>query len=337
MTMAPTRSAPNAQGQSARTLGRCERPVTGIVVSMSVRLWEAIRSLRRVDVNDLRLAVYPAVNVTLAANSDKRFRLRLDRVKRSFTVFATVGAMLLAATACFEDTFGQVANAALSKTSNSALVANFSASMKKADGSRFVLTYHVGGYPVLAFGKIVVAEIPSPPGTKVTKNADGYSGTGRMAYVFHGPSGRIVQWIQDGTNVSACVNVLLSGTYIFGTFGKLECSRPSPYLPSNGFAEEGVGFVPTYVDSQLTAIQPTRATISTKSSQFGTLRCLVQTQETTIQTTCINHAGFVVSWFLQDGMGSFSKVILSALTRDPTASDFKPLITPTKALILPPV
>jgi hypothetical protein len=277
------------------------------------------------------------VNLTLAANGDKPFRLRLDRVKRSFTVFAMVSAMLLAATAGFEDNFGQVANATSSKTSNSALVANFNALMKNADSSRFVLTYHVGGYPVLAYGKIVVAQIPSPPGTKVTENADGYAGTGRMAYVFHGPSGRIVQWIQNGTNVSACVNVLLGGTYVSGTFGKLECSRPSPFIPSNGFAEEGVGFVPTYVNSQLTAIQPTQATVSTKSSPFGTLRCLVQTQETTIQTTCINRAGFVVSWFLQDGMGSFSKVILSALKRDPTASDFKTLIAPNKALILPPV
>jgi hypothetical protein len=133
------------------------------------------------------------------------------------------------------------------------------------------------------------------------------------------------------------VNVLLSGTYHSGTFGKLECSRPSPFIPSNGFAEEGVGFVPTYVDGSLTSIRPTQATVSTKSSQFGTLRCLIQTQETTTQTTCINHAGFIVSWFLQDGLGSFSKAILSSLKHDPPASDFKTLIAPTKALILPPV
>jgi hypothetical protein len=277
------------------------------------------------------------VKVTLGANGDKPIMLRLDCVKRSFAVLAMVFTMLLAATAGFEDDFGQVANAASSKTSNSALVANFNAAMKKADSSRFELTYHFGGYPVLSYGKIVVAQIPSSPGTKVTKNAYGYSGTGRMAYVFHGPSGRIVQWIQNGTNVSACVNVLLSGTYVSGTFGKLECSRPSPYIPSNGFAEEGVGFVPTYVDNQLTAIQPTQAMVTTKSSQFGTLRCLVQTQETMIQTTCINRSGFVVSWFLQDGSGSFSKVILSALKRNPTASDFKTLIAPTAAFILPPV
>jgi hypothetical protein len=231
---------------------------------------------------------------------------------------------------------GQAANAASSKTSNTTLVANFRESMKSADGTRFVLTYHVGGYPVLSYGKIVVAQIPSPPGTKVTTNAYGYSGTGRMAHLFHGPTGRIVQWIQNGTNVSACVNVLLKGTYVSGTFGKLECSRPSPFIPSNGFGEEELGFVPTYVDQSLTAIRPAKATVSTKPSQFGALPCLIQTSGTTTQTTCINHEGFIVSWLLQN-TGSFSRVILSSLKRNPTASDFQTLIAPTKALILPPV
>lgn len=259
-------------------------------------------------------------------------------MKRLVVDVAIVSAMLLVTTLGFGDYSSQVANAAPSKISNSALVASFSALMEKADESRFVMTYHVGGYPVLAYGKIVVAQIPSPPGTKVTKNAYGYSGSGRIAYVFHGPSGRIVQWIQNGTNVSACVNVLLSGTYVSGTFGKLECSRPSPYIPSNGFAEEGLGFVPTYVESQLTAIQPTRTTVSTKSSQFGPLRCLIQTTSgPTTQTTCINQAGFTVSWFFQNGSGSFSRVILSSLSRDPASSDLKTLIAPTRALILPPV
>jgi hypothetical protein len=246
--------------------------------------------------------------------------------------------MLVVSIVVFAVSAGPPANAAQSKTSISAVVANFMKSMKRADGTHFVLTYHVGGYPVLAYGRIVVAQIPSPPGTKVTTNADGYSGTGRMAYVFHGPSGRIVQWIQNGTNVSACVNVLLSGTYVSGTFGKLECSRPSPYIPSNGFAEEGVGFLPAYLVQTLTEVQPTRVTVSTKSSQFGTLRCLIETTSSpTSQTTCINHAGFIVSWYLQNGMGSFSRAILSSLSHDPTASDFKTLIAPSKAFILPPV
>src|ERR1700689_1936857 len=146
----------------------------------------------------------------------------LNRVKR---ILPAIIAMSLVITwANVGIMAGVPASAASAKTSNAALVANFMASMKKADSTHFVLTYHVGGYPVLSYGKIVVAQIPSPPGTKGTANAYGYSGTGRMSYVFHGPSGRIVQWIQNGTNVSACVNVLLTGTYYSGTFGKLECS-----------------------------------------------------------------------------------------------------------------
>ena len=272
-----------------------------------------------------------------AAELERSFSLRLNCMNHSITTFVVASAMALATTVVgFAVNTGQPANAASSKTSNSALVANFRESMKSADGTRFVLTYHVGGYPVLSYGKIVVAQIPSPPGTKVTTNADGYSGTGQMAYLFHGPTGRIVQWIQIGTNVSACVNVLLKGTYVSGTFGKLECSRPSPFIPSNGFAEEELGFVPMYVDQSLTEIQPTKATVSTTTSQFGALRCLIQTSATTTQTTCINHAGFIVSWYLQN-TGNFSRVILNSLERDPTASDFKTLIAPTKALILPPV
>jgi hypothetical protein len=211
-------------------------------------------------------------------------------------------------------------------------------SMKRARGTHFVLTYRLNGYSFLSYGTIVIAQIPSPPGTKVTSNADDYSGTGRFAYVFHGPTGRIVQWIKNGTNVSACVNDLITGTYVSGTFGKLQCSRPSPNIPSNGFAEEDVGFVPTYVLQSVTAMEPTQARLSAKVSQeFGPLRCLIQTSGTTTQTTCINQAGFIVSWFLQNGMGSFSRAILSSLKHIPTASDFKTLLPPTKAFILPPV
>jgi hypothetical protein len=231
------------------------------------------------------------------------------------------------------------ANAATSNSGDRASVANFVESMKRASTTHYVLTYHVGGYSILSYGKIVVAQIPSPPGTKVAANAYGYSGTGRYAYVFHGPTGRIVQWIQNGTNVSTCVNVLLSGTYYSGSFGKLECARPSPYIPSNGFAAQGVGFVPAYIVESVTGMALTNATIKAKvSTEFGRLRCLIQSSDTTtIQTTCINGAGFVVSWFLQNGMGSFSRAILSSLERNPTASNFKTLIPPTEAFILPPV
>ena len=282
--------------------------------------------------------VPPCIGV-FAARPDESVSLRLNRVKRSIPAIAMFIVMTLVATwVSFAFIAGKSANAATAKTSNTASVANFVESMKRAGGTHFVLTYRVGGYSFLSYGTIVIAQIPSPPGTKVTTNADGYSGTGRFAYVFHGPTGRIVQWIKNGTNVSACENVLITGTYVSGTFGKLQCSRPSPYIPSNGFAEEDVGFVPTYVLQTVTEIGPTRARVSAKASQeFGPLRCLIQTSGTTTQTTCINQAGFIVSWLLQNGMGSFSRAILSSLKHDPTASDFKTLLPPTKAFILPPV
>jgi len=245
---------------------------------------------------------------------------------------------LVATWVSFAFVAGESANAAMAKTSNAVSVANFVESMKKAGGAHFVLTYRLNGYSFLSDGTIVIAQIPSPLGTKVTTNADGYSGTGRFAYVFYGPTGRIVQWIKNGTNVSACENVLLTGTYVSGTFGKWQCSRPSPYIPSNGFAEEDVGFVSTYVVQSVTGMGRTQAKLSAKVSQeFGPLRCLIQTSGTTTQTTCINQAGFIVSWLLQNGMGSFSRAILNSLKHDPTASDFKTLLPPTKAFIMPPV
>lgn len=230
------------------------------------------------------------------------------------------------------------AKVASPRSTTDAAVSDFVRLMKQATDTHYLLTYHVGGFNFLAYGKIVVAQMPSPPGTKAMTNADGYSGTGRSAYVFRGPSGRIVQWIQNGTNVSACVNVLLKGTYVSGTFGRLECSRPSPFIPSNGFSLEGEGFVPTYILSSVTGMALAGAAITARHSPtFGALRCLVQRSGTTTQTTCINGTGFIVTWNIQSGLGSFSRAILSSLSRDPTADDFHTLIPPTRALILPPV
>ena len=183
-------------------------------------------------------------------------------------------------------------------------------------------------------------QIPSPPGTKVTTNADGYSGSGRFAYLFHGATGRIAQWIKNGTNVSACANVSVTVKFATGNFGKLQCSRPSPYLPSNGFAEQDTGFVPTYVLYSIQGFQgsrlPKRSTVTTSfSPEFGSLRCLTQYPSPTTQTTCINRAGYVVSWVLRNGSGYSSRATLTSLSRHPTAKDFKVLVGPTKSLILP--
>jgi hypothetical protein len=223
------------------------------------------------------------------------------------------------------------------KAKESSSVAKFINSMKQANGTRFVATYRLKGYLFFQNGTIVIAQIPSPSGTKKATNVDGYSGTGRYAYLYHGPGGRIAQWIKDGTNVSACAK--LAGG---GTLGKLQCSRPSPYIPSNGFAEEDSGFVPTYVLQSITetfgAGSLKKATVKTKvSEEFGPLRCLTQISGRTTSTTCIDSAGFLVSWLLQNGLVISSRTTLTSLDHHPTADDFKTLLRPTKPLILPSV
>ncbi len=219
-------------------------------------------------------------------------------------------------------------------------VATFTNEMQHANDARFVATYRLRSYLFFASGTIVIAQIPSPPGTRVTTNADGYSGSGRYAYLLRGPTGRIIQWIKIGTNVSACVNVLVAGNFENGTFGKLRCSRPSPYLPSNGFAETDAGLVPTYVRQQVTAMAAVpsreRAAITSKSSRaFGPLRCLAQFSSPTRQTTCIDRAGLVVSWLLRTGSRYSSSATLASINRHPAPVDFATLLRPTAALILP--
>ena len=226
------------------------------------------------------------------------------------------------------------------KTVPATQVANFINSLKSANDTRFIATYQLHDYLALGNGKVVIAQIPSPPGTKEKTNADGYTGTGQYAYVLRGPTGRIAQWIKNGTNVSACMNVLVSGNFETGTFGRLQCSKPSPYLPSNGFAEQDVGFVPTYVLQQIPAYDGPqslkKAPITTRMSRkFGPLRCLTEVSGPTTQVTCIDRTGFLVSWFLTNGSGVTSSATLTSIGPHPTAKDFKTLLRPTKSLILP--
>jgi hypothetical protein len=171
---------------------------------------------------------------------------------------------------------------------------------------------------------------------------DGCSGAGLYAYLYRGPGGPIAQCIKNGTNVSACVNVLLFSNYAIGTFGKLQCSRPSPYIPSNGFAEEDAGFVPTFVSQSVTetfgARSLKKATVTRKSSgEFGPLRCFAQWSGPSTQTTCIDKAGYVVSWLLKNGVATSSRTTLISLNHHPTARDFKTLRRQTNSLILPSV
>lgn len=273
----------------------------------------------------------------------RRLELLIKEAKRLQRRRWSVIGVVVAAAVAIVVTAVQVSNSHPTKTGPATPVVNFIDSMNRANGTRFVATYRLNGYLFLQNGTIVITQIPSPPGTKVTTNADGYSGTGRLAYLFHGPSGRIIQWIKSGTNVNACVNVPKTGNFATGTFGRLQCSRPSPYIPSNAFAEADVGFVPTYVLQSVEGLvgvrlQKKAVVTSMDSREFGTLRCLTQFQNPTTQTTCINRAGYVVSWVLDNGSGySSSRVTLTTLSRGPTAKDFKTLLRPTKALILPTV
>lgn len=247
-------------------------------------------------------------------------------------VAVTVAGLAIAATRASRPT------PTVTKTATS--VANLVNSMKQANAARFVATYRLKGYLFFPNGTIVIAQIPGPLGATAKTNVDGYSGTGRYAYIFRGLTGRFFQWIKIDTNVSACANIPITGNYENGTFGKLRCSRPSPYIPSNGFAEEDAGFVTTYLLQQVTELvgvhSQKRATVTTRSSRaFGPLRCLTQFSGPTTQTTCIDRAGFIVSWLLQNGSRYSSSATLTSISHHPTAVDFTTLLRPTTSLILP--
>ncbi len=264
-------------------------------------------------------------------------------MQRRILALAIVIAVAATATGAFlVITADRATNQAPTNTGQATSMAKFIDSMKQANGTRFVVTYRLNRYLFFQDGTIVIAQIPSPPGTKVKTNVDGYSGTGRYAYILRGPTGRIIQWIKNGTNVSACTNVPITGNYDNGTFGPLRCSRPSPYIPSNGFAEEDAGFVPTYVLQSVTELvgvhSQKKAMITTRVSQeFGPLRCLTQYSGPTTQTTCIDQAGFIVSWLLQNGSGYSSRSTLTSIDHHPTADDFTTLLRPTTSLLLPAV
>ena len=212
-------------------------------------------------------------------------------------------------------------------------VVKFVESMNHASDTGFVATYRVGNYTYFQDGVITIAQKPSPPGTKATPNVDGYSSSGRYAYLYRSDVGRVAQWIKIGSNVSGC------GMPAKGSNRQLECSRPSPYIPSNGFATEDLGFVPTYVmqsmqDFTSTGLGKNLEFTTRFSNQFGRLTCLTQTFGSTIQTTCIDRSGYVALWSYHNN-GYSSSVTLTAFNRHPIAKDFRTLIKPTKSLILP--
>lgn len=259
-------------------------------------------------------------------------------MKRTFRALAiTVVASLMASGVSFAGTIREASGFPRGTSDRSKSPDSFINSMKLANATRFLATYRIDDYLFFQGGTITIAQIPSPPGTKATTNVDGYSATGRRAYLFHGPRGRIAQWIKIGTNVSACERPAGGGT-----LGRLECSRPSPFIPSNGFAMEDAGFVLTYVLQTMTETLGVRSLKNStlkakKSSKYGTLQCLTEISGPTTSTTCIDRAGYLVSWLLQNGSATASSATLVKLGHNPTANDFKTLVAPTKSLILPAV
>ena len=253
---------------------------------------------------------------------------RRQRRRRSLTVAFLLAAVLGIASSFFVMRFNKVA------TANATSVGGFIASMKSAEATGYVATYHVKNFSFFQNGTINFAQVPSPRGTKAVENADGYSGTGKFSYVFYGSSDHVIrQWIIVNTNVQACVK------WSWSHDKNLVCGRPGPYIPSNGYAEEGMGLLPPYVANVVESNlgNGTVQRLSTKSSrQFGPLRCLTQNNSSSL-TTCIDRTGYVVSWKETSNTAFSPSMTLIKLSHQPTMRDFSPLVKPTVAFVLPPV
>jgi hypothetical protein len=204
--------------------------------------------------------------------------------------------------------------------------------MRKGASGAYVATYKITGYAFFTPGTLTVANIPPAPGARSHPNVDGYSSTLETSYVFRGANGRITQWIQNKTNVSACSNGPFSSSK-----KKLECSRPFSYIPSNGFAEEGMGFLPTNALNGFGTGPSYYSSVSaTTSQQFGELQCILlnQGKGQSRLKTCVNHKGLLVSWTSRNGK-LLGQAQLISLSYHPTAKNFTTLKKPTTAMVLP--
>lgn len=210
--------------------------------------------------------------------------------------------------------------------------------MTKGTSSAYVASYQVTHFVYFSPGTITVANLRPLPGATPTPNVDGYSSTLRSAYVFRGLNGHIVQWIHNDANVSACTNTPTPSGY-----GDLACSRPTPYIQTNGFGEEEVGFVPAFVlqtvkNFDSTYLAKPSSIYSEVSHRFGILRCIRQKQVhgSMQESTCVDRAGVLVSWSSRDSQNDSGQVVLRSLSFHPTVSDLATMRNPSKAIILPP-
>jgi hypothetical protein len=248
-------------------------------------------------------------------------------------VMAVLGLVVITIAATLIAT--QLTSAHQSKTTMSD--SKFLALANRAAKEQFVATYVVKGNasPFIATGRILLASEPELASSH-SMNDEDYSGFGQYyAYVFHESNGALVQWIQQGQNVSWCLR------WRRARVRKLECTAPSPYTPSNGYAMQALPFVPTTVLEPVKDFfygQPKRTppVLVEQSKTFGAVRCLFQTSGAPHLRTCINSSGFLVSSTFRRGHYWWT-VALETLSHDPTRKDFITLRTPTGKVPLPPL
>jgi hypothetical protein len=206
----------------------------------------------------------------------------------------------------------------------------------RAAKREFVATYVITGTasPLLQNGTVILAS-DSQLATSHTLNNEDYSGFGQYyAYVFHEQNGELVQWIQKGPNVSWCLKLRHVDS------DHLQCTGPTAYVPSNGYAYQGLAFIPRTVLQPVKNFfygQPERTppVLTEQSKTFGPLHCLLQTSGIPHLRTCINNEGFIVSSTYRRGQYRWS-VLLTSLNSSITASDFTTLLAPSGNVPLPP-
>lgn len=215
--------------------------------------------------------------------------------------------------------------------------ANFFRLANRAAGERFVATYSVTGNASIYIdtGTVVVSQIPWPPGHKRTFSSDGYASPDKyLAYLFTEHNGDIIQWVQRGTNVAWCLKWPSLNS------DRLKCTGFTPYIPSNGYAEESVPYVPTtalgligsYVAGQPHRIPPV---VAEPSKAFGQVECLLQTSGTPHLTTCVNQRGIIVSSNARNGQ-LWSAVTLQSLSYEVSPSSFSTILKASGLFPPPP-
>lgn len=208
---------------------------------------------------------------------------------------------------------------------------------RRAAKEKFVAMYVVKGNasPFMATGRIFLASDPKLASSHAT-NDEGYSGFGQYyAYVFRENNGALVQWIQQGPNVSWCLR------WPRAQVAKLECTGPSSYVPSNGYAMQALPFAPTTLLGPVQNFfygQPRRRppVVTERSTSIGPLHCLLQTSGLPHLRTCIDHQGFIVLSTYRRGPYWWS-VTLTSLHRDAPSKDFTTLLKSSGKVPLPPL